>query len=206
MRAALAGVVLGLAVVLAGCGVPTGGEPTTIAPSDFPYALDAPSSVPAAPTPEVVEAPYGVFFVDATEVLVAQPRDVDGSTAEERLVDLLAALADGPTPSEQDARLSTRLPPDTGLSLSDLSGGTATIDLDLLAQTPSGSTSRRAVAQIVLTATTVPGVDAVRLTVGGDPVEAPLPSGELTSAPLTAADYADFLTPPTPTAVPATPS
>jgi hypothetical protein len=205
--AAVTAAVLGLAVVLAGCGVPTGGEPTTIAPSDFPFTLAAPTPAPSAtPSPEVVEAPFRVFLVDATDVLVARPRDVDGGTAEERLVDLLAALAEGPTPPEQDARLSTKLPPEIGLTLSDLTGGTATIDLDLLAQTPSGSTSRRAVAQIVLTATTVPGVDAVRLTVDGDPVEAPLPSGELTSAPLTAADYADFLTPPSPTAVPATPS
>ena len=50
-------------------------------------------------------------------------------------------------------------------------------------------------AQIVLTATSVPGVDAVRLTLSGAPVEAPLPSGELTSEPLNADDYATFLVP-----------
>jgi spore germination protein GerM len=199
--------VLALAVVLAGCGVPTGGEPTTIAPSDFPVALDGPTPVPsAAPTTEVAEAPFRVFLVDGAEVLVARPREVDGGTPEERLENLLASLADGPTSAEQDEQLSTRLPPEIGLSLDELRGGTATIDLDLLAQTPSGSTSRRAVAQIVLTATTVPGVDAVRLTVEGDPVEAPLPSGELTTAPLTAADYVAYLTPASPTAVPAEPS
>jgi len=72
---------------------------------------------------------------------------------------------------------------------------------------PSGGASRRAVAQLVLTATSLQGVDAVRLTIGGDPVEAPLPTGELTSAPLTAADYAVFLTAPEPpSAVPAPPS
>ena len=49
-------------------------------------------------------------------------------------------------------------------------------------------------AQVVLTATSLPGVDAVRLTFAGNPVEAPLPSGELTSGALTAADYATFLT------------
>ena len=63
-------------------------------------------------------------------------------------------------------------------------------------QAPSGAASRRAVAQIVLTATSVPGVDAVLLTLDGDPVEAPLPSGELTSAPLTETDYEPLLVAP----------
>ncbi|HZB21324.1 MAG TPA: GerMN domain-containing protein, partial [Blastococcus sp.] len=73
----------------------------------------------------------------------------------------------------------------------------------------SGAAGRRAVAQLVLTATSLQGVDAVQLTIGGEPVEAPLPTGELTSAPLTAADYAVFLTAaeaPSPAAVPAPPS
>jgi hypothetical protein len=60
------------------------------------------------------------------------------------------------------------------------------------------------VAQIVLTATNVIGINSVRLTLSGDPVEAPLPDGELTSEPLTAEDYAVFLTPPSPPAVPPT--
>jgi spore germination protein GerM len=76
-----------------------------------------------------------------------------------------------------------------------LSDGTATIDIDGPDEAPSGGASRLAVAQIVLTATSVPGVDAVRLTLSGEPVEAPLPSGQLTSAPLTAADYAALLVP-----------
>jgi spore germination protein GerM len=52
------------------------------------------------------------------------------------------------------------------------------------------------VGQIVLTATSLPGVRGVRLTLDGEPLEAPLPSGELTSAPLTAEDYAALLSSP----------
>ena len=59
----------------------------------------------------------------------------------------------------------------------------------------------------MLTATSVPGVDSVRLTFAGEPVEAPLPSGQLTSDPLTEQDYDAVLTaPPSPSAVPAPPS
>jgi spore germination protein GerM len=53
-------------------------------------------------------------------------------------------------------------------------------------------------AQIVLTATSLEGIGSVLLTRDGAPVEAPLPSGELTSEPLTSAEYAGLLTAPPP--------
>jgi spore germination protein GerM len=141
------------------------------------------------------------------ERLVGLARDVTGAGTEERVADLLAELADGPSAAERDQQLSTALPPDVRLTVGRLSGGTATIDIAVPAQAPSGVASRRAVGQVVLTATSLPGVDAVRLTFAGDPVEAPLPSGELTSDALTESDYEAFLTaPPTPSAVPAPPS
>jgi hypothetical protein len=197
-----------LVLVLGGCGVPTGGAPATIAPSEVPYGLAAPSPTSSpAPTPAVAPAPFRIFLMDGEDVLVARPRELDGDTPRERLEDLLAALADAPTAGERAEEFSTALPPGVRLTVVDLSDGTATIELGLPAEAPSGGAGRRAVGQIVLSATTVPGVDAVRLSLGGDPVEAPLPSGELTSAPLTAEDYAAFLTaPPPPSAVPATPS
>jgi len=193
VRRRLLAVALGLAV--AGCGIPTGGEPRTIAASDVPYGLASPAPGPtAAPTPEPLADASRIFLVDAGDSLVARGREVDGDSPEERLETLLAALASGPTSEERDEQLSTALPPDVRLRLGEISEGTATIDIDGPAEAPSGLASRRAVAQIVLSATSVPGVDAVRLTLAGEPVEAPLPSGELTSAPLTAADYAGLLT------------
>ncbi|TFV68382.1 hypothetical protein E4P40_23490 [Blastococcus sp. CT_GayMR20] len=196
-----------LVLVLGGCGVPTGGPPAVVEQSDVPYGLAAPTpSSSAPPTPEVAPAPYRIFLVDGADVLVARPRELDGATPREHLAELLAALADAPTAGERTEEMSTSLPPGVRLSVTDLSGGMATIELGLPAEAPTGGAGRRAVAQIVLSASTVPGVDAVRLTVDGEPVEAPLPSGELISAPLTAEDYATFLTPPPPSTVPATPS
>jgi hypothetical protein len=46
-----------------------------------------------------------------------------------------------------------------------------------------------AVAQVVLTVTSVPGVDSVLVTRDGAPVELPLPGGALTSGPVTGRDY-----------------
>ena len=194
-----------LALCVAGCGVPSGGDPQAIPSSDVPYGLADPSAPPSAPGAAApVEAPSQIFLLGADEVLVGVPREAEGATTRERLADLLAELEAGPTDVERAAQLSTLLTPEVRLSLTDLAERTATIDIGLPTGAPSGAASRRAVGQLVLTATSLSGVDAVALTIGGDPVEAPLPTGELTSAPLTAADYAVFLTAPEPApAVPA---
>ena len=177
--------------VLAGCGVPTGGEPSTIAPTDVPYGLADPTPAPTSTAPPEATADVSrVHWVSATDTLVPRVREVSGSTRRDRLADLLEQLAAGPTGDERDEQLSTDLPPEVRLGVTDLDGGTATIDLDELAEAPSGVSGRRAVAQIVLTATSVPGVESVLLELAGEPIEAPLPAGELTDRPLTAMDYA----------------
>ncbi|WP_167761509.1 GerMN domain-containing protein [Blastococcus sp. CT_GayMR19] len=190
-----------------------GDEPRAIPSSEVPYGLADRTPAPTAPsTAAPVESPSQIFLVGADEVLVGRPREVDGTTVRQRLADLLAQLEAGPSAAEQEEELSSVLTPEVRLLLTDLSQRTATIDISLPSGAPSGGASRRAVAQLVLTATSVTGVDAVRLTIDGDPVEAPLPTGELTSAPLTARDYAVFVTAPevpparSPSAVPAAPS
>lgn len=193
-RLAMSALAGGLALMTA-CGVvPTRGAPTTIAASDVPYGLAAPTTTPSAsPSADPRLEPSRIFLVGGDDEMVARARQTDGSSRRELLEDLLVSLAEGPSGAERDEQLSTALPPAVRLILGDLSDGTATIDIDGLGEAPSGWASRRAVAQIVLTATSVPGVAAVRLTLDGEPVEAPLPSGELTSEPLTAADYTVLL-------------
>lgn len=195
---AVAALTAGLAMVSA-CGVPTGGTPTTIAASDIPYGLAVPSpALTSAPSAAPQLAPSRIFFVGEGDVLMPRPRETTaGSSRREQLEYLLTALAEGPTGAERREQLSTALSPEVRLTVAELSDGAATIDIDGPAEAPSGLASRRAVAQIVLTATSVPGVDAVRLTLEGVPIEAPLPSGQLTSAPLTAAKYASLLVPAT---------
>ncbi len=192
-RAAAAGLAV---AVLAGCGVPTGGEPRTIAATDVPYGLASPSptATPTAPAEANVDG-SGVHWLTTDGTLVPRVREVSGTTRRERLASLLDQLAAGPTPTERDEQLSTSLPPEVRLSVTGLEGGTATIDLDSFVQAPAGVAGRRAVAQLVLTATSVPGVQSVLLELAGEPIEAPLPAGELTAGPLTAQDYAAFRTP-----------
>jgi spore germination protein GerM len=203
-RAVRAGV-LAACLAVGACGVPTGDAPTTIPASDVPYGLAEPNATTAPPeqaTPMV--DPSRLYLVAPDDSLVPRPREVTGGTLDARLEDLLADLAAGPTEEERKEQLSTALPPEVQLEVAGVEGGVATVDLTAEAEPPTGWASRRAVAQIVLTATSVPGVRAVLLTLAGEPVDVPLPSGELTADPVTAADYEELLhPPPPPSAVPA---
>lgn len=180
-------------VALAGCGVPTGGAPATIPASQVPYGLAAPvSTTPAATSGPARGDRPRIYLVNSDGVLVPTGRTVSGSDPRGRLDDLLHQLAVGPSSGEREEQLTTSLPPGSRLSVSSIDDATATVDLTGT-EAPSGRQSRRAVGQIVLTATSLPEVHAVRLTHDGQPVEAPLPSGRLTSDPLTADDYGALL-------------
>jgi spore germination protein GerM len=193
--------------MVAGCGVPTGGEPSTIAPSDVPYGLGAPSPAPPpTSSPEANVDASRVHWLTARDTLVPRVREVSGTSRRDRLASLLEQLAAGPTRDERDEQLSTALPPEVRLRVTGLDDGTATIDLDAVAEASAGVSGRRAVAQIVLTATSVPGVESVLLELAGEPIEAPLPAGELTDAPLTEQDYAAFTAAAAPPVPPEDPS
>lgn len=197
MRYAVHLLVVAALTVLSGCGVPTGGDPETIAPSAVPESLLSPSPTGAAPSSSPAqENPPRVYLVGSDDGLVPSGRNVDGGGLRERLDDLLGELAAGPTPAERDAELATALPPGVRLAVADVDDGTVTVDLAGLDEAPSGEQSRLAVGQIVLTATSLRDVDAVLLTRAGKPLEAPLPSGELTTEPLTPADYDELLAAP----------
>lgn len=191
--------ILGLALLLStsACGIPTGGAPESIPPSEIPYGLTSaiPETAPATSPPSRPDEPR-IYLVAEDDVLVPRGRAVGNGTREEVLDRLVDELAAGPTRTELGDQLFTALPPEVRLSVTAVDGDTATIDISGSGNAPSGLASRRAVGQIVLTATSLPGIGAVLLTKDGVPVEAPLPSGELTSAPLTAEDYTALVTPP----------
>jgi hypothetical protein len=203
-RAALAA-----CLALAGCGVPTTGEPTVIPASEVPYGLASPTpSAPSSSSPQTMLAEAGIFLVTADDVLVLRGRELAERRPEARLEELLDELATGPSAQELAEELTTALPPEVELDVTEVADGTVTIDIAGPVEAPSGAGTRRAVAQIVLTATTLPEVGAVRLTREGEPIDAPLPDGALTSEPLTADQFEVFLTAavPSPTSTPATPS
>jgi hypothetical protein len=189
--------IVAVLAVLSGCGVTTGGRPEELPRSDVPYGLLSPTTTTDAPpsVPPTGSQPR-VYLVSADDVLVATGRDVGGAGSRARLTNLLAQLSAGPTADELDHELTTALPPGAELSVVGVEGDTVTVDLTGPGEAPSGLQSRLAVAQIVLTATSLPEIRAVLLTSDGDPLEAPLPTGELTTAPLEADDFDSLLVAP----------
>lgn len=189
-------VALGLtAMAVAGCGVPSDGTTRTIDPSSVPYGLLdrsplAPS--PSAPTGVPVTSPR-VYFVNPEGQLVAEERPMEATGLDQLTRSLLSALDDGPTEEQRAGGLSSGLGPDAQLHLVAVSNGTARIALTPSTRIEAADQLPLAMGQIVLTATSIEGVDRVQLVQNGQPLEAPLPGGEQTSRPLNPGDYTSLL-------------
>ncbi|GAA2164514.1 GerMN domain-containing protein [Pedococcus bigeumensis] len=186
-RVGLALSLAAVATVSSACGVPDHGPPVTI--TKVPYDLTRPEpKKTGAPTASATARPYVYLVRD--EALVPVPSSVtevgDRAAA---VTSVLSQLTEGPSEQDRTAGLSTALGPDTPVHLARLEGSVARIDIATGDQVPPASRVPLAVAQVVLTVTSVPGVDSVLVTRDGAPVELPLPGGALTSGPVTGRDY-----------------
>jgi hypothetical protein len=152
------------------------------------FALLALGAAPAA-------ADVGVAFLQGEQTAMV---DRPGTTAEEAVAALLA----GPTAKERRKRMSSAVPARTALRSVTVEGDLATVDLsrDFAGGRNADSLSAR-VAQLVLTATSVRGVQRVRVLVeGGTPLG--LFPGYATKFPITAKDVRGADEPPPPPAPP----
>ncbi|GAB3436983.1 hypothetical protein GCM10027517_07890 [Phycicoccus ginsengisoli] len=177
--------------LLGACGAPVHGAPVTI--TKVPYDLTRPTT-PATAAPEPGGAARPSVYLVRGQVLVPvrarsrQPTDPAAAVAE-----VLGQLTEGPSEQERQAGLSTALGPGTAIRLTALEGGVAKVDVAAGDQVPAASRVPLAVAQVVLSVTSVPGVDSVLVTRDGEAVELPLPGGALTASPVTAQDYASLV-------------
>ncbi len=197
-RAVRAVLLAALAVALVACGVPRSTEPQAVPDERVPYRLLAPSpAAPPSPTPQEPRVPLTVpqvYFVESEELVpVPVPLEASGAEAVVRL--LLERLAAGPTEIERARGLDSALGFGLGLGLASLADGVATVELVGAIEPPSADRLPLAVGQIVLTATSVEGVDAVVLLRDGAPVNIPLPGGEQVTGPVTATPYFPLLAP-----------
>lgn len=201
--AALAGVV----AVCSACGVPSGGSTRTVNPETVPYALLSPAPTAAPTSPRGLPTPTPT--IPATSMATAQlfllddellvPVEVElpvrAGSLETTVRTALTQLSDGPDEGQRRAGLASALGPDVTLRLVDIASGTARVDVSLPSRDPAADRLPLAVGQIVLTVTSVPGVDDVVLLQDGEEIEIPLPGGARTSDPVGAADYQDLLAP-----------
>jgi spore germination protein GerM len=102
-------------------------------------------------------------------------------------------LLQGPTQEEFATGLRSAISPQTTLHAARVNGDTAVVDLSGAFVEVGGQEQILAVAQIVLTAASVPGVTQVRFLLDGEAVGVPRADGTLTSETLRTADYQPLL-------------
>lgn len=177
-------------ILLIGCGVPIQQQPAPIDPDAVPSRLhSSPSPTPGATSATPGRPVVQVVFVQKDQ-LVTLVREAPSPAAADRLQTVIAALLAGPTTTEQADGLTSALPPELALAVRNVQGDR--VDLELSGETDGRSATENvlAVGQIVLSVTALPSIREVTFSRNGGPVEALLADGALTTAPLTASDYA----------------
>ena len=187
----LAGVV---ALALAACGVPIDSGPHRLAAGDVPLGLAAPSTTttqagPRSPRAVAVIQAYLVF----QDRLVARSRVIPSPA---NPMAALGALLAGPTALEAGAGLRSAIPAGAVvLDVHEDKSGRATIDMSTEVAQTGGPDQILAIAQVVYTATALPGVTSVSFELAGQPVEVPRADGTLMSGPVGRGDFAALLSP-----------
>lgn len=187
---ALAYITSVMMILLAGCGVPLEQEPAPIRPEAVPSQLQGtgrPAS--ARPTATPGRLTVQVNFV-RNDRLVSLAREAPTAAPADRLTTVVQALMAGPSATEQSDGITSALPPELTLTVVDVQGSRAVLELSGETEGRSATENVLAVGQIVLSVTSLPTVNEVTFWRDGAPVEALLADGALTTKPLTAADYA----------------
>ncbi len=201
-RRATTAVVLAVLVALvglgaAGCAIPEDSKPQAVEKVSLPPQLvDPPSTTTPQPASETetrsvylvkaATSPDGTDSLQPVRTQVRVPTNPDD--APRAVIDQLLRL---PTAEQKSLGLRTDIPSTVRVrSVSrDAASGVLTVDLSGLGQV-EGPKQRLAAAQIVFTATELPGISAVRFEIDGAPATIPL--DDRTSAagqPITRQDF-----------------
>jgi spore germination protein GerM len=184
--------------VAAGCGVSTNDEPQPIArenvPSDLLETEAAAGEEPVADPTDLQQVPVW-FLVDDGETIKLHKvmRGVPWPVQTELRIDALLN-PDGPTPDERSQGISTAIPGDARLTAVPTQDGTVLeVSLSDDFYELRGNTFMRAVAQLVFTATEMPGVLAVRfVNQDGRFIEVLDDEGESRDEPVGREDYTNL--------------
>jgi len=173
-----------MAAVVAGCGIP------------FDAAPEAVEVEVAA----VAEA-GGHFLGDLAAVsiylvrdasLVNVTRDLPAPSTLEIVFDSLLSPVTEP---EQRSGLRTAIPRATEVLAIDEEGATLQVDLSQEFAAVGGEEEVLAVAQIVMTATSIEGIELVAFRLEGVPTDVPVANGALSDDPVGAEDYVSLIAP-----------
>lgn len=175
--AARRAVVVMVAVVLGAvaCGLPEDAQPTEIPRSRLPAALAPSTSSGGVPDPSGRQVVYLVRAVGQQEQLVPVSVSLPGDPivrATDEASALVQRLVLDP-PVSADSELVTAIPAGTPAPRTSADGDVLVVDLPALGSI-EGVRQRQAAAQVVFTATSVPGVAGVRFLADGKTVSVPV--------------------------------
>ena len=189
-------VVVVVAVALAACGVRTDDRPSFADDRTVPYGLLDPSTTTTVAPTTTTTAPEEVvvfrlcFRRGDRIVPVGRPVPADGVPA---LPSVVSALLAGPNGAEQAAGLGSALFSGDLLLGVVPAGGVATVDLAPAFTEAAITEQLLALAQVVCTLTSQPGIGQVAFTLAGAPIEVPRGDGSLTGLPVSRDDYAGLI-------------
>lgn len=181
---------LGLALVLAACGVPVSGAPRALPPDDVPN-LQASSP----PTTAADEVPFPIVLVSPSGTYVPVYRAA--TPQQSRLQTVLTDLLQGPDTTEIRAGISSAIPSGTqllGVNPDPAAGNVpalpVTVDLSEEFLDAIGIDQLEATEQVVLTIGCYLGANTlVRFEIEGNPQLVPIGTGADVPGPVTTSDY-----------------
>lgn len=180
-------------VLMAAITLVLGGAGCAIQPDSGPRDVpdDHPARVPVAPVADGGEAEgEGRIYLVAADADAQPLRTVlRDSTLPEQLLRRLIA---GPNPEELDAGLTSELPTTLEVLSARFDGGVMNIDLSDDINELTGDRLRRGIAQMVFTASEIPGTESVVIRVEGETQAWPNGDGEAQATPLTVYDFTGY--------------
>ena len=183
-RGIVLAVLLGVSLTVSACGVPSHDTAEKTNPKDVPFGLlDENSGVD--PTDQFGDRDVVVFLAKNGRLIRAERKLAPPVTLER----MLSKLAQGPTRAEVADGGRSALPDDETFQSVTLTGGTATVDLGQPFTALSGSDQLLALAQIVWSLTSRPGIGQVQFTLNGAAIDIPRANGSLTPSPVSRDDY-----------------
>ncbi len=176
--------IVGMAALAVGCGIPLDATPQRL-------EVD-PTGPPVADEPVVTDLTTVSVYLVQNEQLIRATRELPGPVSLTTVVSALLRSASG---LEDRDGLRTSIPSGTRLLSARQVGSVAHIDLSGDFVAVGGEEEILAVAQIVLTATSLEDVSSVLFLIEGLPTGVPVAGGALSTDPVGPDDYLDLIAP-----------
>ena len=192
-----------LIAVLSSCAVPSSGSYQQVSNADIPFGLSSPqTTIPQTTTtvsdpnsteslPIAVSEPVDLFFISNSRIIKVQRNVASPANPAQAL----SSLVEGPSTSPEFVGLRTALPT-TFTARVDVTRGVAQVDATrAFLNSLSGLDQKLAIAQIVLTLTSRPGVGQVLFSVEGKLISVPRGRGDSVASgvAVTFDDYASLI-------------